>query len=74
MTAVRPGNDKHYTHTQGVPSAVWTVTHGLRKRPSVTVVDSAGDVTLPTVAYDPDDADRLTLTFAGAMSGKAYCN
>jgi hypothetical protein len=66
------GADLHYTHVQGSASAIWVVAHGLGKRPSVTVVDSAGDPVEGTVAYA--DANNLTITFSAAFSGEAYLN
>jgi RNA:NAD 2'-phosphotransferase (TPT1/KptA family) len=64
--------DKHYVHLQNTPSASWTVTHNLNKRPAVVVVDSAESVVIGEVTYNSDN--QVTLTFAGAFSGKAYFN
>lgn len=64
--------DAHYEHTQSVPSATWTVTHGLNKFPSVTVVTSAGDLILSDV--DVVDQNTAVLTFAAPFSGVAYFN
>lgn len=61
-----------YTHTQASPAAVWFITHGLGRRPSVTVVDSAGTVVIGNVAYTSDDT--VAITFSGAFSGAAYLN
>jgi hypothetical protein len=61
-----------YRHVQEVPSTVWTITHGLGCRPSVTVVDSAGEVVEGEVVYLSDDAVRLT--FSAAFGGEAYLN
>jgi hypothetical protein len=61
-----------YRHTQAVPSAAWTVPHGLGKRPSVVVVDSAGSLVEGEVAY-PDD-DTVVLTFSASFSGTAHLN
>ena len=33
-----------YTFTQPTPSASWSVTHNMNKYPSVTIVDSAGNI------------------------------
>ncbi len=65
-------NDKHYTHNQGTASATWNVTHNLGKFPSVTVVLSTGQKGFGDVTYANDN--NLTITFAGAESGKAYTN
>ena len=64
--------DKHYTHTQAVPAATWVIDHGLNKRPSVTVVDSAGSVVIGEIEYDT--ADQLTLYFSSSFAGAAYFN
>ena len=61
-----------YTHVQATPAASWSITHGLARRPSVTVVDTAGTVVIGNVAYTSDDT--VTITFSGAFSGAAYLN
>lgn len=66
------GVDLNYTHAQSVASATWTIAHNLGKRPSVTVVDSAGDVCVGNVHYT--DANNLTVTFSAAFAGVAYLN
>lgn len=66
------GGDAHYTHTQSIPSTVWSVQHNLGKKASVTVVDSADSVVYGDVDYT--DLNNLTITFNGAFSGKAYLN
>jgi hypothetical protein len=64
--------DKNYVHPQGVASAVWTVTHNLNKFPSCTMVLSTGQQGYGDVTFI--DENNLTITFAGAESGKAYIN
>lgn len=64
--------DKNYVHTQGAPSATWTVTHNLNKLASVTVVDSGDTAVIPDIHYD--SASQVTLTFGSPTTGKAYCN
>ena len=64
--------DKHYEHNQGSASATWNITHNLSKFPSVTVVLSTGQKGFGDVSYT--DNNNLTITFAGAESGKAYMN
>jgi hypothetical protein len=64
--------DTTYVHTQGVPEAVWTVSHNLGKRPSVTVVDSAEEVVVGAVKYLDDYT--VEVAFSGAFAGKAYIN
>lgn len=64
--------DANYVHTQSSPSATWVVTHNLNKFCSVTVVDSANNVVFGEVLYN--SVNQVTLTFAGAFSGKAFFN
>jgi hypothetical protein len=66
------GADLHATHLQAVASAVWTIEHNLGKRPSVVVIDSAGDQVEGMVAYL--DANNLMITFSAAFGGEAYLN
>ena len=73
MTAYRVAeDDKNYVHPQGVPAAVWVITHNLGKRPSVTVVDSARTQVFGCVNYVNDNV--CTVTFSAPFSGEAYCN
>ena len=60
------------THTQGSASSTWTVTHNLNKFPSVTIVDSNEEQIFGVVDYQ--SANTIVLTFAAAISGKAYLN
>ncbi len=64
--------DKHFVHNQITPSAEWTITHGLNKYPSVTVVDSAGTKCVGDIQYI--NQNTVTITFAAEFSGKAYLN
>jgi TRAP-type uncharacterized transport system substrate-binding protein len=61
-----------YVHTQGVPSATWSIYHGMNKYPSVTIVDSAMTEVEGDVEYNSLNA--VTITFSGAFSGTAYFN
>lgn len=67
-----PSGDKNYVHDQMSASAVWTVTHGLGKYPSVTVVDSAGDECEGHVNHVT--LNQTVITFSAAFSGKAFFN
>lgn len=64
--------DKHFEHNQSTPSATWTINHNLGKRPSVTIVDSAGTEWITEVDHVSDN--QCVAYFAHAFSGKAYCN
>lgn len=61
-----------YTHLQAAPLATWVITHGLGRRPSVTVVDSAGTVVVGDVNYLSDT--QIAVAFSSAFSGAAYLN
>lgn len=61
-----------YIHTQVSASSSWVINHGLSRRPSVTIVDSAGNVQIGEVLYTSDDS--ITVTFASAFGGYAYIN
>jgi hypothetical protein len=61
-----------YTHSQASPSSTWTIFHNLGRRPSVTIVDSAGNVQIGEVLYNSDN--QITVTFAASFGGYAYLN
>jgi tetrahydromethanopterin S-methyltransferase subunit D len=61
-----------YTFNQATPLAVWTITHGLGRFPSVVVVDSSGSTVEGDVVYN--SSNQVTLSFGGAFSGVAYLN
>jgi hypothetical protein len=65
-------DDKHYTHNQSVASQTWNINHNLSKFPSVTVTLSSGQVGYGDITYINNNS--ITITFAGAESGKAYIN
>ena len=64
--------DANFVYTQSSPSAVWVINHNLNKYCSVTVVDSADNMVFGEVLYN--SLNQVTLTFAGAFSGKAFFN
>jgi len=59
-----------YEHAQDAPASVWTIPHGLGKRPAVTVIDNDGNVLTGTVAHPTPDT--TTITFGSARTGTAY--
>jgi hypothetical protein len=61
-----------YTHSQGVASDTWIITHNLGCKPSVTIVDSGGNVQIGEVLYNNDN--QVTVTFSASFSGYAYLN
>lgn len=63
--------DKHFEYPF-LTSSVVTVNHNLGKRPSVTVVDSAGDEVVGSVNHISNN--QLIVTFSGGFSGIVFCN
>jgi hypothetical protein len=59
-----------YRHIQESASTTWVINHGLRRFPSVTVVNSNGVVVEADVQYT--DQTQVTVTFNSAEFGKAY--
>ena len=59
-----------YIHTQSVPSNQWTIVHNLDFYPSITVVDSSGNVVEGSYRYQ--DENTIVTSFSGGFSGKAY--
>lgn len=64
-----PGSGSFYTWNQAVPSAVWTITHPLGRKPSVVIIDSGGSVIEGDVTY-PDTA-TVVASFTSAFAGTA---
>ncbi|NJK45588.1 MAG: hypothetical protein HC933_16105 [Pleurocapsa sp. SU_196_0] len=58
------------TFNIGVASTVWSIAHGMNKRPNVKVKDTADNWYLPDVEYL--DLNALEIRFAFAVSGTAY--
>lgn len=74
-TAITPHTLKlatHYTHIQGVASDTWIINHNLNKKPSITIVDSAGNVVEGAEKYI--DENTIEIYFNGAFKGEAYLN
>ena len=68
----KQGGDKNFTFIQSTAAAVWTITHNLGKRPSISVVDSAGTNVMGAVNHISNN--ELTITFSAAFKGTAYLN
>lgn len=64
--------DVSATFVQSVPSDHWVIQHSLPYQPSVTVVDSSGNVYEGNVKYV--SAGVIEVTFSAAFSGIAYLN
>lgn len=77
MTAIfeidgKPSGDKYFVFEQGVSSNIWTISHNLNKKASVTVVDEYDRVVTPAIEYVDDN--QIILRFNFAFKGKAYLN
>lgn len=59
-----------YVHEQLPPETTWNIQHHLEKFPSVTIVDSGGNVVIGDIRYVSEN--EVQLTFSAAFSGKAY--
>jgi hypothetical protein len=58
-----------YEHTEGSPSALWTIAHNLGFRPSVTVLSTGGLEVLADVQHL--SVNTLTVTLLAPMAGSA---
>jgi hypothetical protein len=68
-----PGTgDLNFVYTQTVASASWNIVHNLGKYPSVSIVDSSGNLVVGDVNYI--SLNELIVTFSAAFSGQAYLN
>lgn len=65
-------NPETFVHIQSTPSARWEIRHNLNKKPSITVVDSAGSVIVGE--YNFIDTNIVICSFSGAFSGECYLN
>lgn len=61
-----------YTFTQAIAAETWTITHNLERFPSITVVDSSGNIVVGFSTYN--DSKQITLIFSAPFAGKAYLN
>lgn len=64
--------DARHEFTQSSPDTVWSITHNLGKKPSITIMDDSGNMLIPDITYVDDNTVRLT--FNTPMSGVAYLN
>ena len=64
--------DKYYEHHQNISAKIWKINHNLNKKPSATVVDSAGTNVIGEIVYIDDN--NLELHFSAQFSGIAYLN
>ena len=61
--------DVAYTHYQVTPLTVWTITHSLEFTPSISVVDTAGDVIEGDYKYN---GNTIIATFSKQIAGTAF--
>lgn len=61
-----------YVHIQIAAATTWDITHDLDKHPSVTVVDTGGNVVVGDVEYIT--TSHIRVHFSAEFSGKAYLN
>lgn len=64
--------DKNFVYEQTTPSKVWEYEHGLGKKPSVQVTDSAGTVMMGQITVN--DGIRVRIEFNIAFWGYATNN
>ena len=70
ITMSTPGAGDAYTHTQAVPASVWDITHALPFIPSVTVIDSSGDMVMSSIEYLSDT--QIRISHSAPFSGSAH--
>lgn len=56
--------DKTYVHEQTIPSKVWEYEHGLGKKPSVQITDSAGTVIMGQITVNDGITVRIEFNIA----------
>ena len=61
-----------FVHEQIYSAFVWEVQHNLKKFPSVTVIDTGGNVMVGSITYLDDN--NLIITFSHEFSGVVYLN
>lgn len=66
------GDDKSFEFAQATAASVWNIKHDMNKYPSVSIVDSGGNVIYGDVEYI--DLNNCVCHFSAPFSGKAYLN
>ena len=69
-TGLLGGLSKQYPFP--VASLIWTIQHNYNKFPSITTVDSSGNVVVGDIFYN--DSNLITVTFSAPFSGTAFLN
>lgn len=70
LNAVESSGLSTYVHTQATPSTEWVVNYNLGYKPSVTVVNNAGEVLIGEVQFTAEQ--QVTVRFTAPFSGKVY--
>lgn len=71
-TTIDSNKDKNYYHDQAIPSDTWAIVHNLGKKPSVTVIDTAGTEVEGEVKHI--SLNEVKIMFSAAFSGNATLN
>lgn len=66
------GDDKSFEFTQATAASIWNIKHNMNKYPSVSIVDSGGNIIYGDVEYI--DLNNCVCHFSAPFSGKAYLN
>ena len=61
-----------YVHEQLLASSVWNINHNLNRYPSVTIIDSGGNIIYCDIQYL--DKNNIRITFNSEFGGYAYLN
>lgn len=59
-----------YVHAQNIASAIWTIDHGLGRKPSVSFTDSGGNEVEGDVEHP--SVNQTIGSFSSPFSGEAY--
>ena len=67
--------EKNFTFTQATAASAWVITHNLGKIPSITVVDTTGNIVVGCITLTSgNEENELTINFNAPFSGKASLN
>jgi hypothetical protein len=66
------GGSSTYVFDQVLPNTTWYIEHDLFLYPSVTVVDSAGNLVMGAIQYISNT--EVIINFGSAMAGQAFLN
>lgn len=62
----------NFHYNQPTPTLVWNVAHNLNRIPTVSILDTAGNVLFADVQHI--DLNNLIVTFTDATSGDLWCS